>query len=674
MSAFRRFSALGLAVCAMLLQSCGGGESSPLPSSVSSSTPTPSVSSTPPQPGTGTQSKASVIMQITSNNDRAVSLIQRHFSGGSGGRKPMYVSASTLGLLITVSPGGYSQAYNVSSGSPLCTTGNPRTCTISIPAPVGADTFTLTEYDAVPVGGAIPGGAHALATSTLNQTIVANTANTLTFYADGIIAGVATSGGSTFGSLPADGSAHSYGVALVNTDADGNVITTSSNTPYNNPITVSLSEVGASGHSYLVLNGANVGTSATIKYASDTLSVHYDGGGSPGYYTSTAFSSSGASGTSLQVSPMYLTGSLAATDAGQTNSASISEANAPGNVAYSTSWSCSGFSRSITGSGASATVAVTSPVATAGQSLLSSYSCSNITVSDNYGSSVSLGVSAAIPVVGTCSSQASNIYLGAKNGSSQYEVGSGSPCALSASASSLALYALPNPTGYSNSAAFSVSESNDTRAPSYDTSPCGSGVSAANGMSGAGSYTGTAGGNVTVTQANYVASLSCSTTLSDGNGQTKAIPVSVTPDVTASNVSLTIANPACARHQVSVDIWWTCAAHGSLKSIASFTNPTDSLNANYTVTQTADSTNGASAELMLYDSANSTYYDLPNGTVKLPSGSGSYSVYIYTVEPYADSSGGPCAPCSDAFSVSGDVATTASGSGAITLTADTPVP
>lgn len=566
----------------------------------------------------------------------------------------MYVSASTLGLLITVSPGGYSQAFDVSSGSPLCTSGSPRTCTIAIPAPVGADTFTLTEYDAVPVNGSIPNGAHALATSTLNQTIVANTANTLTFYADGIIAGVATSGGTTFGSLPADGSAHSYGVVLVNTDADGNVISTTSNTPYNNPITVTLSETGGSGHAYLVLNGANVGSSATIAQASDTLSLHYDGGGSSGYTTSTSFASSGASGTTLRVSPLYVTGSLAATDASQTNTASITEASAPSNVAYTTSWACSGFSKSLTGSGASGSFAVTSPAATAGSTLMSSYSCSNATISDNYGSSVSVPVSASIPVVSTCSSQSTNVYLNAKNGSGQYEVGSGSSCNLSISASNMTLYYPPNDSSHVGSGSFTVSEANDMTAPTVSGNTCSSGVASVSpSLSGGASYTSNAGGSVSVATVPTTTTsvTSCTVTVSDRITQAKPVAMSLNPTIIASssNSTLTVSNGTCALINPSrPDFGTKCAMQMKRTTVTSFTAYTNAVTMNYSISDTGDGYGNAELEL----EQGTSYWALPTaGTVTLPNGAGTYTVIMYACQPAEINAG----PYSDTFYASGDI-------------------
>jgi hypothetical protein len=528
----------GIAIASLTLSACGGGSGVPtlLPSSVSSPytqpTQSPTASSSAVPQATSTQ--ANVVLTIGGDTDTALAAIARH-TASTGTRKPMYVSPSTLGITVSVSPGGSTQAFDVSSGSPLCTSGSPRTCTLSIVAPPGSDTFTLIEYDQAPSGGVIPGGAKQLATATLTQTITANANNTLNFYVDGIVTGVATSGGVTYGSLPADGAAHTYAISLIATDGDGNTVSAGSSTPYNNPITVTLTESGGSGHSYLVLNGTNVGTSATVSHSTDALSIHYDGGGSPGYSTSTAFSASGATGTSLVVSPMYLSGSFSFTDAGQNKTGSITEASAPANVAYSTSWTCSGFTKSVTGSGGSGTLSITSPPATTGSMLNSSYSCSNAVVSDNYGASISVPVSATIPTAATCSNQSANIYLGVKNGSNQYEVGSGSPCTLSFSGTAVTVYT-PSDGSHPASATVTISEANDTNAITL--SGCGSTSNATyspTSIAGAGSDTGTASGTVTITAG--TANTSCNITVSDGHGQSQNIAVTVDPGTVTSSGS-----------------------------------------------------------------------------------------------------------------------------------------
>ena len=91
-------------------------------------------------------------------------------------------------------------------------------------------------------------------------------------------------------------------------DFDNNPITAGSNDPYQNPISVQLSETGGSGHVQIVKNGTPTGgTSTTLNYSTDTVAVRYDGGGAPGYYVSVAVSSNNVSPETLVISPMYVT-------------------------------------------------------------------------------------------------------------------------------------------------------------------------------------------------------------------------------------------------------------------------------------------------------------------------------------------------------------------------------
>lgn len=520
--AIRRLSLTAIASC-VLLTACGGGGGAvaPVPPP-----PSPVPTGTVTKPATTT-----AIVTIDGNADTAAAAITRHLSLAKG-RKPMYVSPSSMGLTVTVN-GGNPQVFDISPGSSLCTSTTPRTCTLSVVAPVGSDSFVLTIYDQAPSGGSIPSGAKTLGISTVNQTITANTANTINFVVGGVVAGVSASGGVTYGSLPADGAAHTYNMAVIVTDADGNTINGSA--AYNNPVTVSLAENAGSAHSYLLKNGTNVGTSTTLTSPSDSIALHYDGGGSPGYYTTTAFSDAGASGTTVQVSPMYVTGAFGFTDAGQNKTASVTEANAPANVGYPVSWSCSGFGESMSGSGASGTLSITSPSAVAGSALSSSYSCSNVTVTDNYGSSISVPVSAAIPISNVCSDQSASIYLG--NGASPYETSSGTPCALSVGTTSGSIYIGGSPSSFTSS----ISEANDRAAISL--SGCGGIASlSTTSIGGSGSYTGTTSGAVTISSA---AAGSCNVTVSDSRGQSSTISVTVT-DATFASTSSTQSTSANA--------------------------------------------------------------------------------------------------------------------------------
>ena len=378
----KKTSVFAVLAASLILSACAGGGSG-------------GGGAVPSSPGGGgggggtttTQATVKTIVTIGGTAAQAVALYHRHAL--ATGRTPQYVSPSTLGVSVTASGGGGTFVFNVSAGSPLCTSGAPRTCTLSFPITAGSYTFTMTLYDAAPVGGAIPGGAKSLGASSVAQTINPLQANTLNFYVGGIVGGVGVSGGTTFTSLPADGAAHSYNVALIVTDADGNVITTGGSSPYSNPVTVTLTESGGSGHAQLFKNGSASGTSATLSQSTDTLSLHYDGAGAAGYTTSTAITASGATGSTLKVSPLYasqstvtvyrpwdathpVSTSLTISEQGASTPATINNAPCGTKVGFSTT--------TIPNANGSTTV-------TAGP--LDSVSCAP-TVSDVYGSSLTL--------------------------------------------------------------------------------------------------------------------------------------------------------------------------------------------------------------------------------------------------------------------------------------------
>jgi hypothetical protein len=298
-------------------------------------------------------------------------------------KRPKFISPSTSGIDIKVYAHGGNTVIgeaitDISSGSAACggQTGLPRTCTVNVPSPPGADDFKATTYDAAPVSGSFA-TAHALGSGSLtNVTIVAGAANPLTLYISGII--------STFGylaanaSMPADGTTHFLGFVLNPSDFDDNPITAGTNDPYANPIAISLVESGGSGHAVLVKNGTAGGTSVTLTSSTDTVAVQYDGAGSAGYSVALTVSASSVSPATMRVSPMYVTSTssylsgkaLTFTGTGQTAPVSISETGASNALAYTVALGsgCAAVSAGApTGTPADTTVTLTA---------LSSGSCS----------------------------------------------------------------------------------------------------------------------------------------------------------------------------------------------------------------------------------------------------------------------------------------------------------
>jgi len=120
-----------------------------------------------------------------------------------------------------------------------CTT----TCSGTVSAPVGSDTFTVNLYDATNGTGSL------LSTGTLTQTIVAGQANSVNVTFNGVVASLAVA----IANVVSPGTAGSVGVTVNALDADGNTIVgpgvyvNSSGTP----VTIALTNSDTSGNSTL---------------------------------------------------------------------------------------------------------------------------------------------------------------------------------------------------------------------------------------------------------------------------------------------------------------------------------------------------------------------------------------------------------------------------------------
>ena len=306
-------------VLVSLLAACGGGGSS-LP-------PTASHSSNPASKGV----KMTLVIPAAS-------------SSSSSGKRPAYISPSALGAEVVVAGAGGGSAQTVldlSSSSTICTTtAGQRSCSANVTAPLDTDTFVVEIYDTAPVNGAIPASAHALGLAAVTQTITSSFTGTLVIAVGGVISNIGLQ--STFLSVPANGQPQSIGIAANPTDFGNNPIVTGTASPYANPITAIVAETGGSGHMSLVLNGTNVGTTATLKQSTDTLSVSYDGGGSAGYGGTIELAAANATAETFVLAPMYLTstspyyqgGSLGLLGTALGVPFTVTEANAPLANAY----------------------------------------------------------------------------------------------------------------------------------------------------------------------------------------------------------------------------------------------------------------------------------------------------------------------------------------------------
>ncbi len=397
---------------ALALSACsGGGAGGTLPASA-------------PVGGGGTPGAQKVRLEMVIRGPHRKANLARR------GMRPRFVSPSTDGVLVQAYPHGAAHtpanliaqnAVDVSSGSTACggQSGYPRTCsvTIGVPATTGVnDDFVFTSYDSAPVGGSFPSTAHVLGIgSVLNQAIVANTNNVLTIYLGGVIAHL--SGQAGFVSLPADGSAHSLSLVIDPSDYGNNPIAAGSNDPYANPIVVSLSETGGSGHASLSLNGGAGASSVTLTTSSDTVAVDYDGGGAAGYgasVTIAAPSVSGAGGASetVAVSPLFVSASTYSSGtrtlnlgANLASTVTLSELDATGaaSVYTVTPSGCTNVASAGTPSGtqASASVSVTggSTVSASGCTLAFSDGTSTVTANvTNSSGNGTIGVPPAVTI------------------------------------------------------------------------------------------------------------------------------------------------------------------------------------------------------------------------------------------------------------------------------------
>jgi hypothetical protein len=429
--------------CALPLAACGGGGSS-VPTLRATTGP---VATAAPAPSAAPTAATRVAAAVTIGGAADVAA-----AASARRRAPRYVSPASLGVTVTAS-GAAAQAFDVSPGSPNCSSGSPRTCTLAIEVPTGPGNFTLKIYDAKPASGAIPGSANQLGSSTIAQTIIPNATNTLAFYVGGQVAGIGAA--QSFASLPADGSARAVGLALVAYDAASNPISAGASDPYANPIALSLAEAGGAGHAHLQVNGVNVGGSATLTRSSDTVAIAYDGGGSPGYTSVLTASAAGAPPFSFRLSPLYVSGAVIAGNratfaaAGDQSVIAATESAAPGSIAY-TSY-LQGCTPNATlaggsGTGSSYTVNLTDVNAPANGS-----GCA-LTIADSLGSTIVVPVTFPTPTQ-DCAEAPSGTQI------SPTTVANGSACPIVISGSPLTIYT-PSDGSHPGSGTFTASQRN----------------------------------------------------------------------------------------------------------------------------------------------------------------------------------------------------------------------
>ncbi|HET9095182.1 MAG TPA: hypothetical protein VFN37_00860 [Candidatus Baltobacteraceae bacterium] len=206
----------------------------------------------------------------------------------STARSPGYVSPNTQSLTIGVNGAAPSVTQNVTSSSGGCTSsgtsaasGGGITCSVTVSAPVGSDTFTVTLYSGTNAGGA------KLATGSVTATI-GSAPTSVDITLDGVVDSVLIGLGN---SMPTAGSATTIAVTVMAKDASGATIIS----PGGYSPAITLQDSDASGHTTL--------SSTTVPAPGTAITLHYDG--SP--LISSATISALVTGSITKVTPATLT-------------------------------------------------------------------------------------------------------------------------------------------------------------------------------------------------------------------------------------------------------------------------------------------------------------------------------------------------------------------------------
>ena len=168
-------------------------------------------------------------------------------------RRPAYVSLATAALSISINK-GTAVVVPLTASSPNCTA-DPLglSCSVSVDAPVGTDTFAVSALDA---------NNAVLSRATVPYTIVAGQANTVPLTLDGVVTQIVVS---LPDPPPPVGTATSVPVLVTTKDADSNAIIGPGN--YDNPITLTDTDA----QNATTLSTTSVGAPAT------TVTLSYNG-------------------------------------------------------------------------------------------------------------------------------------------------------------------------------------------------------------------------------------------------------------------------------------------------------------------------------------------------------------------------------------------------------------
>lgn len=193
-----------------------------------------------------------------------------------------YVSPNTQSLTIGVNGAAPSVTQNVTSTSNGCTTsGGAVTCTVSVTAPIGSDTFLVTLYSGTNASGS------KLASGSVTAAVTSTPAS-VPITLDGVVDSVTISLANT---VPYAGTAASIPVTVAAKDASGATIIS----PGNYSPAITLTDSDTSGHTVL--------SPSTVSGPATAVTLNYDGSAA----VASATISAALNGTITKVTPAKLT-------------------------------------------------------------------------------------------------------------------------------------------------------------------------------------------------------------------------------------------------------------------------------------------------------------------------------------------------------------------------------
>jgi hypothetical protein len=399
-----------LAVAALfLLAGCGGGGGGAAPTT------------TPVVPGHPSLQQATLKITFPVNPGTA-----------SSARSPQYVSPNSNSIKITVNsidsgnttipswvtPNPYTATLATTGGSPNCTvSGGTETCTvINVPAPPGVTNYTFGVY------ASTDGSGTALATATVNETVVQGILNTFSVTLDGVATTLATNVTTT--ALTANSPLTQNDIVQVKDPSGARIVGTA---PFDGGATVTVTNNDTSGQTSLVAGTGGgsatscTGNTCTLSHGADTVNFVYtgravSGTGSPPVdsFTITVTSSAAPTQTAnvsitdlpitydvttlddtahggLAGDPNYNQPTLFFAATGNSagfNAAELGWSNAPYSQSFSTA-----FEAASCGSGASAVATITPSTGTSFTVTSQNPGICKLTVSDGVGQSKILWIS-----------------------------------------------------------------------------------------------------------------------------------------------------------------------------------------------------------------------------------------------------------------------------------------